>query len=138
MCTSAFLLFYCSIYLFLGCLSGFTCSKCEKWFSSKHTITKHLIWHHRDHCPAFKFNCSFCPYGSDNCANLRRHSIVHSVDRRFECNVCGNRFATQANLNQHVIIHLGESQESYLFTAAQFCFFTCFFVLDMFFLYVIF
>lgn len=67
-------------------------------------------------CSLFKFNCLFCPYGSDNSANLKRHCVVHSLDRPFECNICGNRFSTQANLNQHVIIHFGENKESYMFT----------------------
>lgn len=103
------------IFFFLGCLSGFTCSLCKKWFSSKITLTKHKIWHHKEGCGRFRYNCDICPYGSEYHTNMKKHAAVHSRDRPFECCFCGNRFCTSASLNQHIVIHTGESQETFLF-----------------------
>lgn len=91
----------------LGHLFGFPCDICKKCFTSRITLTKHRIWHHKEKFN-FKYNCDCCPYGSDHLQSFKKHSIVHSNNRNFKCRVCGNRFASQASLNQHLIIHTGE------------------------------
>lgn len=107
---SNLLLLLISLFI-LGGLSGFTCILCGKWFTAKSTLIRHRIWHHRE-AFNYKFKCHLCPYGSYNSANLKRHSVVHSLDRAFKCEVCNNRFSTRASLNQHLIIHFGESKDS--------------------------
>lgn len=114
----SFIYVYWNIYIeiiFLGGLIGYTCKICEKWFTSRITLSKHRLWHHKETFGLFKFNCNFCPYASDNVTNFRKHAAVHSRDRPFACNICGNRFSTQASLNIHIIIHIGENKETIVF-----------------------
>lgn len=106
------LLFLCFI---VGGLSGFTCIMCQKWFTSSITLTKHRIWHHKETLPQFRYNCHYCPYGTNNPTNFKKHYVVHSEDRAFKCKVCYNRFASQASLNQHLIIHVGENKQTLVF-----------------------
>lgn len=85
-----------------------TCKTCKKWFSSETTLFKHRIWHHKNEVPRFKFNCSQCPYASDESTPFKRHLFVHDVSRKYCCNVCGNRFLAKHSLGSHMIIHTGE------------------------------
>lgn len=112
----ALILFLVCLFI-LGIFSGFICNVCDKWFSSRITLTKHIIWHHKETCPNFKYNCHLCPYASHNLTNFRKHSAVHNHDRTFECDICHNRFSTQASLSQHMLIHFGENRHSFIFSS---------------------
>ncbi|KAF8793678.1 Zinc finger protein 676 like protein [Argiope bruennichi] len=74
-----------------------TCRTCGKWFTSKQTLVKHRMWHHKSEYPPFKFNCNKCPYASNAKSSLVTHELVHSEDRAFKCEFCGNRFKALRN-----------------------------------------
>lgn len=88
---------------------GSSCVKCNKWFSTRATLMKHKVWHHKSDLPRFKFNCTKCPYGTDVGKNFSNHSIVHDESRPFYCTICGNRFKATGSLNHHLLIHTGEN-----------------------------
>lgn len=98
-------LFY-KVYFYLPI--GAVCKTCLKWFSSRATLMKHRIWHHKSEFPKFKFNCNLCPYATNEGTNFKTHNGVHSLDRPYVCNICGNRFKALNSLNNHVLIHKGE------------------------------
>lgn len=86
---------------------------CGKWFSTRATLMKHRIWHHKNEFPNFKYNCELCPYATNEMTNYKNHSAVHDSLRPYQCNVCGNRFKALSSLNNHVLIHNGEQGHAF-------------------------
>ncbi|KAF8793677.1 Zinc finger protein 92 like protein [Argiope bruennichi] len=84
------------------------CKTCGKWFTSKPTLLKHRMWHHKSEFPPFRHNCNRCPYSSNVKTSLVNHEVVHFEDRPFKCKFCGCGFKALNSLNHHVIIHTGE------------------------------
>lgn len=84
------------------------CSICFKWFSSRSTLYKHKVWHHKSVFPDFKYVCNKCPYATDNKTNFKTHYDVHEPDRPYKCDICGNGFKRLASLSHHMIIHTGD------------------------------
>lgn len=105
------------IHFLLGLLSGYTCNSCQKWFASQITLSRHKMWHHKSPTVKYRYNCSRCPYSTNEKTNFNNHSAVHQSDRKHQCSVCGNRFLNTSCLNKHMIIHVGEAQP--LFNPAQ-------------------
>lgn len=93
----------------LGSLSGYTCSACRKWFASQITLSRHKMWHHKSPTAKYRYNCSLCPYATNEKTNFNNHSAVHRSDRPHRCSVCGNGFISASCLNKHMIIHTGET-----------------------------
>lgn len=89
------------------------CTSCDKWFSTRATLLKHRIWHHKNELPSFKFNCTECPYASNVATAYKRHASVHDDQRPYFCSVCGNRFIASGSLSHHMLIHTGEQIFSY-------------------------
>lgn len=97
-----------SLLLILGQIYS-KCSVCSKWFSSRSTLYKHKVWHHKSLFPPFKYTCKSCPYATDNKTNFKTHFDVHAPDRIFRCSECGNGFKRLGSLSNHRIIHTGET-----------------------------
>lgn len=100
-------------YLFLG--FGVICKTCNKNFTTKATLLKHRIWHHKTEFSEFKYSCEKCPYASSNLTSFKRHSNVHDESRPYACSQCSNRFTALNSLNHHYLIHTGEQLPLYPF-----------------------
>lgn len=84
------------------------CKVCSKWFTSRSTLYKHKVLHHKGELPLFKYYCKKCPYATDNKTNFKNHDDVHKPDRPYKCNICGNGFKRLSNLSHHMNIHNGD------------------------------
>lgn len=96
------------IYCILGYGSILTCTSCPKVFTSKVTLSRHCMWHHKDTQKKYKFNCLKCPYSTNYNTNYSGHLVVHIPNKLFRCPVCDNGFDTQRDLSKHTIIHTGD------------------------------
>lgn len=108
------------MYIFnAACILGrcLSCQVCEKWFTTKSTLLKHQIWHHKLIFSAFKFNCSKCPYATNVLTHMKRHASVHDAERPYQCTTCGNRFTALNSLNNHMLIHTGEELNLFNYSA---------------------
>uniref|UniRef100_A0A915D441 C2H2-type domain-containing protein n=1 Tax=Ditylenchus dipsaci TaxID=166011 RepID=A0A915D441_9BILA len=79
---------------------------CQKTFSTKSTMRKHLQIHGpRQHV------CTICKKSFIERSKLKRHLLVHSGEKPYICNFsdCGKRFSLDFNLRTHIrSIHTGE------------------------------
>ncbi|XP_041419637.1 gastrula zinc finger protein XlCGF53.1-like isoform X2 [Xenopus laevis] len=82
----------------------YTCSTCEKPFTSR----KHCERHQRVHTRETTFPCTECGKVFTQRSHLTAHSRMHSGDNSFTCSQCGKCFLFQSDLNRHVITHTGE------------------------------
>lgn len=80
----------------------FECPKCQKKLLTKHSLAKHLHLHEPP-----RFKCSLCDKLFYDRSKLRRHQLIHSVEKRYECGICGNKFTLEHNLRIHLRIHQG-------------------------------
>lgn len=87
---------------------GHICHRCRKWFATQRTLAKHRLWHHKDECGNFKYNCKECPYATNVMSSMKDHIHVHDKRRPYSCSLCGNRFTAASSLSAHVLIHTGE------------------------------
>ena len=108
----------------------YSCSECEKSFSSQKALTKHryihadkykctecgkcfssgkdLERHKRSHSGEKPFKCSLCDYSFSRSDNLETHKrLKHSNRTPYLCFYCGKMFKTNMGLNMHVRIHTG-------------------------------
>ena len=46
--------------------------------------------------------CSHCSYLAKWPSDLRRHMLVHSIEKRFRCQYCNKRYKYQFDLNMHI------------------------------------
>ena len=81
----------------------FTCETCQRSFSHKCNLTRHIKSIH-DH---INFKCTFCDKSFNQKSNLETHiKTVHNRIKAFECNVCDCNFSTKGSLSRHIkIVH---------------------------------
>lgn len=105
---------------------SFSCSECEKSFTSEGSLLIHLRCHeiqnpikcsfceskfpsllslltHMTKCETRPrpFVCSVCERCFPHEGHLKRHMKTHIEERPFGCSVCGKTFVTQRNLTKH-------------------------------------
>lgn len=97
------------------------CVTCNKWFTTKRTLLKHRLWHHKEEFSSFKFNCNECPYVTNVLHAFKRHGTVHDKQRPYVCDICGNRFQAPSQLSTHSLIHTGERRDFHLQSASKHC-----------------
>jgi len=78
----------------------FSCVHCGKSFGLKWTLDLHL----RNHSiPTERpYECNQCTRSFSNSKDLRRHSAIHSDERRYKCGICGITFRRKDNLGRHI------------------------------------
>ena len=52
-----------------------------------------------------ELKCKLCSYVAKWPSDLRRHLLVHSVEKRYACNACDKRYKYQFDLNMHLRRH---------------------------------
>ena len=70
----------------------FSCSECEKCYSSPYVLYQHLNIHRS------KYKCTECGKCCGSNHHLAVHRQSHSGDKPFECSVSGKQFTTSGDL----------------------------------------
>jgi len=83
----------------------FNCDQCEKRYTQKIQLKKHIEIVHmlrRD------FVCNTCGSSFGTNSVLKMHLLSHQDFRAEKCEICGFRFHTKAKLRRHMKSHTGE------------------------------
>jgi len=75
-----------------------TCSKCEKTFSSKNFLLRHVVQHHP---PACDYACRKCDQHFTTELSLEQHQKTHTGDKLENICACGIKFNLQFSLQRH-------------------------------------
>ncbi|GAB0096495.1 hypothetical protein DMENIID0001_120190 [Sergentomyia squamirostris] len=76
----------------------FLCSVCSKYFSTKSSLTRHLLIHRG----IKSFQCDVCSKRFTQKNSLTIHMAIHSKERQFQCPKCPMSFNQKINLQVHV------------------------------------
>ena len=81
-----------------------TCEACEKLFSSKETLNKHMKLHDDI---KIKFTCEFCNKQFARKDGLTRHLKMHDTNyqRKYSCDICKKDFFRKDHLDKHKLSH---------------------------------
>ena len=112
-------------------LSEKQCEYCQKTFTNKHSLSRHLrthegtrthkcskcarsfydqpsyLRHVRSHNGDKKHKCEQCSMAFNKRSALEVHKRTHTGERPFVCEHCGKGFSISGNLHRHVLIHTG-------------------------------
>ncbi|KFM67866.1 Zinc finger protein 596, partial [Stegodyphus mimosarum] len=62
-----------------------------------------MFWNKRS--PNKRYQCSVCPYSSNDSSNMRRHKMVHTQERPYGCMFCSKAFNHKVSLERHIRTH---------------------------------
>ncbi|KAH7721044.1 hypothetical protein AAVH_11511 [Aphelenchoides avenae] len=86
-------------------LRAFRCHHCEKAFTRKHNLERHV----RCHTGEKPFVCSVCQKAFRQNPELVAHRRVHTGEKPYKCSECNKSFARQQKLRLHeAAYHSGE------------------------------
>ena len=78
----------------------FTCYVCDKIYSYKGTLNRHIA---QIHDKKKLFKCQICNQSCVSSAHLKRHiDSVHKDIRLHECQVCSGKFKRKSHLQKHL------------------------------------
>ncbi|CAL1539680.1 unnamed protein product [Lymnaea stagnalis] len=84
----------------------FKCDVCDKTFSWKQNLRKHLL-SHPDFKPGYK--CFICGKALSQKCNLVTHTRLHTNEKPFRCDICAMSFPRKDALTHHILRHMGLS-----------------------------
>ncbi|XP_055636158.1 histone-lysine N-methyltransferase PRDM9-like [Toxorhynchites rutilus septentrionalis] len=82
----------------------FICVKCNKPFSTKTNLNRHLLSHDGNK----PFVCPLCNKGFTQNGSLKQHLLIHQNLKPFVCAVCDQGFTQQKSLTFHMRRHTNE------------------------------
>ena len=88
------------------CLTGLRphkCTDCDKAFTSRDSLNKHVLSHQDDR----NFKCGKCGKLFKRLGHVREHVRIHSEARPFNCTVCTKTFKTNVSAFSSVIVFCG-------------------------------
>ena len=82
----------------------FFCSKCNKFFTTIHSLKSHINIIHENNRP---YKCSFpnCPRAFENASKLMAHERTHTGEKPYVCQICQKCFNEKGNLKIHLKFH---------------------------------
>lgn len=84
------------------CPVSFTCTHCDKQFSSKTGLHLHTSIHTQEK----PFICEYCGKRFRNRQSLKNHLYIHDQgEKMFECRDCGKKFGTRGGYESHCASH---------------------------------
>ncbi|XP_045625206.2 zinc finger protein 665 isoform X1 [Procambarus clarkii] len=86
-------------------MEGFSCSACDKKFSSVLKLQMHEVIHTATKPP---YKCQECSQDFPTLSTLKRHYLIHWDLRPFSCSVCSKSFRYKQSLKRHMMTHTGE------------------------------
>lgn len=89
----------------------FECDKCDKKFTTKFSLNRHLFIHTNEK----KFKCRFCTKSFALYQYLREHECIHTNEKPYVCGVngCEERFRQRGKLSLHRRKHRGYKMKEY-------------------------
>ena len=82
-------------------LESVECHICKKHYSSKRSLTTHMVVHGGDK----KYRCQYCPMAFSLANSLKLHVRRHTGQRPHKCPLCDATYITSNDLNLHVKKH---------------------------------
>ncbi|XP_013419016.1 uncharacterized protein LOC106179796 [Lingula anatina] len=82
----------------------FQCSMCEKTFTAKTTVERHIRCVHNGVRP---YQCVCCDKYFSDLGSLKQHNLTHTGERPHQCSVCHKKFNNKPNMHRHMRIHTG-------------------------------
>ena len=82
----------------------FKCETCQRDFSQRGHLRKHMLTHTGEK----PHQCTICLKSFNRLGNLRRHSLIHSGEKIHECHYCHKKFVRHGDLRPHLLTHTGE------------------------------
>ncbi|KAK6641043.1 hypothetical protein RUM44_012742 [Polyplax serrata] len=79
----------------------FGCPQCDKVFSGRHTLNRHLLTHSGEK----NFICEICSKCFYTLQELNRHVRYHKKEYRFDCQLCDMRFLDKSRFRHHMMRH---------------------------------
>ena len=87
-------------------VKAFKCTVCDKSFTKKGGLTKHIK---SIHTKESKYQCQSCDKIFNLRSNLFRHlKTVHDKIKSFVCDQCGKKFGRNGHLTRHMRIHTND------------------------------
>jgi len=86
-------------------ISQFKCDICQKQFSSKRNLEKHVSNHAK---LKRKFVCDICTQSFNKSSHLKCHKLMHKEDveeNMKSCNLCSYKTFIDSNLTRHIKSH---------------------------------
>ncbi|CAC5419816.1 KRAB [Mytilus coruscus] len=83
----------------------YQCKYCGKEFSTKGNLLSHV---RRVHLQIKEYTCGVCQKGFFSPKDLQTHFKTHTGEKPYQCDICLKKFTEKSNMEWHLRIHSGE------------------------------